>query len=374
MLLEFRCANHKSIREEVVFSMLAGSDHTHSEQLLSAGKLQLLRTALIYGANGSGKSNLLDAIETLREWVLGRMPIVRTPHKLAADQPSRYVMQFLCHQVHYQFSLTLHPDNTIEESLCTYPNGRLHTVYHRIDREISMEKALRSEIGEYADALSAHILLAAHLSTTAEPILALRRFFGETLVPYHAASPGERMQRALAILRDQPKVKQAVLSLLSSLSTGICDIHINQGNGELGASVIYPGFSTNLLLEESTGIRRLIEFLCPLIDMLCDDCVLLCDEPETNLHEVLLRRLIGNMRIFSAAHSSQLIFSTHSTSLLDLSLFRRDQIWFTELRPQDRSTDLYSLLEIRDVQANENIRQGYIAGKYGAIPHLDENR
>ena len=68
----------------------------------------------------------------------------------------------------------------------------------------------------------------------------------------------------------------------------------------------------------------------------------------------------------------QLFFTTHDTGLLNLDLFRRDQIWFTELK-EDRSTDLYSLAEIKNVRKDENFGKGYISGKYGAIPMLNLN-
>lgn len=68
---------------------------------------------------------------------------------------------------------------------------------------------------------------------------------------------------------------------------------------------------------------------------------------------------------------AQLIFTTHETGLLNLNLFRRDQIWFTELKNSERSTDLYSLAEIKNVRKEENYGKGYIAGKYGAIPMLN---
>lgn len=70
---------------------------------------------------------------------------------------------------------------------------------------------------------------------------------------------------------------------------------------------------------------------------------------------------------------SQILFTTHDTSLLSLDLFRRDQIWFTELNGEDRSTELYSLAEIKNIRKDENYGKGYISGRYGAIPMLNEN-
>ena len=99
--------------------------------------------------------------------------------------------------------------------------------------------------------------------------------------------------------------------------------------------------------------------------------VLVYDELETSLHESIAKELIA--LFLNNNHNSQLIFTTHDTNLLDLSLLRRDQIWFTELKREDRSTQVYSLADIKNVRKDENIAKGYINGKYGAIPMLNKN-
>lgn len=141
----------------------------------------------------------------------------------------------------------------------------------------------------------------------------------------------------------------------------------------ISAKVRYEGFETDLISEESTGIKKLFGILCPFIDIMMNGKVLVCDELESNLHESLL---FGLVKQFVNSHESkpaQMIFTTHETGLLNLDLFRRDQIWFTENKPADRSTDLFSLAEIRNVRKDENFEKGYIAGKYGAIPMLNLN-
>ena len=101
--------------------------------------------------------------------------------------------------------------------------------------------------------------------------------------------------------------------------------------------------------------------------------VLVCDELETNLHESLLFVFVKQFVNMRGSKPAQLIFTTHETGLLNLDLFRRDQIWFTEIKLADRSTDLFSLTEIKNVRKDENFGKGYIAGKYGAIPMLNLN-
>lgn len=116
----------------------------------------------------------------------------------------------------------------------------------------------------------------------------------------------------------------------------------------------------------------MLEFLYPFIEIMKGDKVIICDELENNLHESVVSSLIKMLSELGKEKRSQLIFSTHNTSLLKLDIFRRDQIWFTEMKSKGRATDMYSLAEIKNVRKDENICKGYITGKYGAIPMLND--
>jgi AAA15 family ATPase/GTPase len=188
------------------------------------------------------------------------------------------------------------------------------------------------------------------------------------------------------------------MSFLQGLGTGIKDINIvikkkqlqinelppfladevkaqivkNLAN-EIKANVMYDSFQVDLMLEESMGVKKLIEFICPFIDIIVKGKVLICDELEANLHEAIVYGLVDLFRQLRTNESAQMFFTTHDTSILNLDLFRRDQIWFTEMKRGERTTDLYSLAEIKNVRKDENIGKGYISGKYGAIPMLNES-
>lgn len=99
--------------------------------------------------------------------------------------------------------------------------------------------------------------------------------------------------------------------------------------------------------------------------------VLLCDELEAGLHESLVFELVRLFMEWESDNFPQIFFTTHETGLLNMDLFRRDQIWFTEMRLEDRSTELYSLAEIKNIRKDENFGKGYISGKYGGIPMLN---
>ncbi len=372
MLLEFRCQNHKSIRDEVVFSCIAGSETAHPENLRTVGQMRILHTAVIYGPNGSGKSNLLDALSCLCRTMLTDAPVRQTPHKLSADHPSFYQIQFLCDGLRYVYGIALLKNTVTKEYLYFFPEGRQVKIFSREKDDLSVGRRFHARLSAWKNVLRTDRPLLAVPAAASDALIApALRFFIHTLVPYRL---GEDMQvdetslaRAIAVLHASPHIRKEVCSILGTLGTGILDIRTD---GE-GAEAVYRDFTTDLRREESTGIRRLIGFLCPLAEMLQNGKVLLCDELEINLHEAVVRHLLNLLRRENGHPCTQLIFSTHNTALLDLSLFRRDQIWFTELRPDDRSTELYSLAEIRRVREDEDIRRAYMAGKYGGIPSVD---
>ncbi len=112
--------------------------------------------------------------------------------------------------------------------------------------------------------------------------------------------------------------------------------------------------------------------ICPIIDILNQGKILICDELEASLHESVIFQIVQLFQHYQKDKFTQLIFSTHDTSLLDTDLFRRDQVWFTQLNTKERATDLYSLVEIKNVRKSENLEKEYVSGKYGAIPMLNK--
>ncbi|MBR7184497.1 MAG: AAA family ATPase [Clostridia bacterium] len=369
MLLEFTCTNYKSIREEVQFSALAGRDETHFPHTHAVGGMHVLRAAVIYGPNGSGKSNVLDALAALCRFIGGE-PVCQVPHKLEPDQPSRFALQFFVGSTRYAYGLSLHREAVTEEYLYHFPRGRQVKVFERTNTALMPGSRYTSALAACGAAVSPSApVLATPMANTVPALADARRFLLQDLVffqPDERQSLDTLLDDAIAILHTDADTARTVGEILGLLGTGIRDI---RPNGET-ASIVYDSFTTDLRREESTGIRRLIGLLCPLARMLREGKTLICDEPETNLHETVVHALLNAVCHAAPDSRTQLIFATHSTALLDLELLRRDQIWFTELRPEDRSTDLYSLAEIRGIRQDEDIRLGYLSGKYGALPSL----
>ena len=407
MLLEFSCSNHRSIRDEVLFSAIAGTDRTHAENIERVAGVEVLKASVIYGANGSGKSNFIDAISFVKNLVsnsINHQPgqgILQTPHKLDGyERKSNYKIQFIVDGIRYAFGFSLKNMLVVEEYLYYFPNGRQTKIFERVGEEYSAGRNFRNRFNSCKDVLKPNRLMlscAANFSSVDE-VIAAYHFFNDELVIYSSANQENWMNYSLHQINANEQMKAIVLKLLDALDTGIKDIHVDIKKEDLdvshlppflsdefkkvllqekidaiSAKVLYEGFETDLISEESTGIKKLFGILCPFIDIMVNGKVLVCDELETNLHESLLFGLVKQFVNMRGSKPAQLIFTTHETGLLNLDLFRRDQIWFTEIKLADRSTDLFSLTEIKNVRKDENFGKGYIAGKYGAIPMLNLN-
>ena len=407
MLLEFRCKNHKSIKDEVLFSLLASKDTFNSEYLYGYKDLKILKSSVVYGANGSGKSNFIDAIFFMKSLVTNSinlqpgMGIPYTPHKLnGVGSESFYSVQFIKNGVRFAYGFSIEQMLVKEEYLYYFPNGRQAKIFDRTGMTYEEGSKFKGRFNSCKDVLKPNRLMiscAANFTNITE-IEDAFRFFSEDLVIYTNANQENWMQYSLFQFNSNPEIKNLALSFMRDIGVDIQDIKINIEESafpqselpeflsdeyknklrmtplqKITASVVYPGFETDLFTEESTGIQKLFAFLCPFLDIISKGKILICDELETSLHESLLYTLLKTFLSLNGKEQSQIIFTTHDTSLLSLDLFRRDQIWFTELNSLNRSTELYSLAEIKSVRKDENYGKGYISGRYGAIPMLNEN-
>lgn len=405
MLLEFFCSNHRSIRDKVIFSMIAGKDTTHEEKMEEAAGEKVLKSAVVYGANGAGKSNFIDAISFVKYLVtqsISNQPgqgIRQTPHKLDGfEKESTYRIQFITKGIRYVFGFSIKNMLVVEEYLYYFPNGRQTKIFERMGDDFTTGSRFRGKFSTCKDVLKPNRLMlscAANFSAVKEAEDAFH-FFLDELVIYVPDNQDNWMNYSLYQMNTNEKMKNAVLKSLSELGTGIRDVQVTIDQKELensqlppflsdefknmllqqkvdaiSAKVVYDGFETDLMTEESTGVRKLFGMLCPLIDIMMNGKVLICDELEASLHESLVYELVKLFVNVKTEKFAQLIFTTHETGLLNLDLFRRDQIWFAEMKSSDRSTDLFSLAEIKNVRKEDNFGKGYIAGKYGAIPMLN---
>lgn len=405
MILEFQCSNHKSIKEEVHFSMIAGSDHTSEEFLKEYGNFKVLRSAVIYGANGSGKSNFINALSFVQSLVsssINHQPgekVFQAPHKLCTqDTPSEYSIQFVKNEIRYAYGFSVRQNLIHDEYLYYFPKGRQVKIFERIGMEIKPGERYKSSFDVGIRILKENRLFlscAANYSDV-EEIEEAFLFFSEDMVVYNPEA-NNWMEYSIELMQNSKVIKEIFLDILQMLGTGIKDVKVrfekmkltdlpeevqlpdaiknligSQEFNSIEAKVVYDKFEVDLMTEESMGIKRLFQVICPILDILRKGKILICDELESSLHESVTFEIIRMFQYLFKDKFAQLIFSTHDTNLLSTDLFRRDQIWFTQLN-EERATDLYSLAEIRNVRKSENLEKGYISGKYGAIPMLNKS-
>lgn len=384
--------------------MIAGKDDTSEELLKVYNNFRVLRSAVIYGANGSGKSNFINAllfmcnlVQTSISYQPGQK-IPQAAHKLSEkEKPSTFDIQFIRKNVRYAYGFSIEGGVITEEYLYYFPNGRQVKIFERDRMNIQPGNRYKSSFDvSIKDVLKENRLFlscAANYSNVRELEEAFL-FFTTDIVIYNP-SMNNWTEYSIRLMQDNPSIKEEFLQMLNALDTGIQDVKLKvekvkftdlkrdlqlpdnlmglipeQEGNRIEAKVVYDQFEIDLLSEESSGIKRLFEIICPMIDILNTGKVLICDELEASLHEAVIYKIVQLFQNYKKDIFAQLIFSTHDTSLLNRELFRRDQVWFTQLN-KDRATDLYSLVEIKDVRKSENLAKGYVSGKYGAIPMLN---
>jgi uncharacterized protein len=405
MILEFSCSNYKSIKNKVTFSTIAGTDDTFKELLIPYLDDKVLRSNIIYGANGSGKSNFINAIGFMRGLVINSINnqpghgIFQAGHKLnAIKTPSEYSIQFVKNNIRYAYAFSIVKNAVSKEYLYYFPKGRQVKIFDRDGEKITAGDKYKNNFNVSIGVLKKNrlFLSCAANFTNLKEIENAFLFFKEDIVIYNR-DINQWTEYSIELMQKNDKIKRMFIDILKTLGTGITDIKVklekiklkdlpqgltipdniknlvgDENINKIEAKVIYDNFETNLITEESDGIKKLFQILCPVIDILNNNKILICDELETSLHESLVYEIVKLFQNAGSEKSAQLIFSTHDTSLLDSDLFRRDQIWFTQL-DKERSTDLYSLVEIKNVRKTENLKNGYISGKYGGIPMLNKN-
>lgn len=417
MLIEFRVRNFRSFRDEQVLSLVASKDKslqdTHTQATGLAAAPALLRSAAIYGANASGKSNLIKALQYMRGVVIESATLVQPgqtysvqPFRLDAEsvtQPTELEVTFLLDGVRYQYGFSMNSQRILSEYLLVYKSFKPQRWFERrLDEatgkdhyEFSTSFKGSKAVWESATRPNA-LFLSMAVQLNSEALRPVFDWFAKQLLILNEMAP-LNMHASLQKLKE-PESRRAVCNFLSAADISIADIDLvtrkvpgqtvhfdlAAGKTELRHEdveenqlrfhhVTDKGNAIFELADESSGTRSLLFLSGPVLDVLAKGRILVIDELDTSLHTLLVRELV---RLFHKpevnANGAQLIFSTHDTSLLDdPDLFRRDQIWFVE-KDRDQASHLVALVEFSP-RKNEALERGYLMGRYGGIPFIDQS-
>lgn len=402
MILEFSVKNFLSFKEKVTFSMIANSNKELNDNYVEIGGNKVLKSAAVYGANASGKSNLFEilarVVSMLRSSnsvdINAKLPLI--PFKLdkgSVNKPSEFEIKFILDETRYVYGFIADKDKIYDEYLYYYPNGRETKIFDR------------TNINEYSYTQKDEKILREIEAKNAQNKFFLATAtnwnFDKTKAAYNFLTNGIGTCNNLEILKNMAYkmyetnsdyLKDFAIDFLQKADFNIEDYKISQIDvpGEFLTAI--PEFiaktlpdkpkayqvlfkhknSDNYLSidEESLGTQMIFAFIPFLADSLKNKKVLIIDELDKSLHPFLVQYIV---EIFNDVeinkNGSQLIFNTHDTNLLDLNILRRDQIWFTEKNKETGESDLYSLSDF-SVRKQENVEKGYMLGRYGAVPFI----
>ncbi|MBI1882344.1 MAG: ATP-binding protein [Chloroflexi bacterium] len=418
MLIEFRVKNFKSFRDEQIFSMVASSDKSLPENTIATkllGGRRLVRSAVLYGANASGKSNLVRALNFAQNFVEESAKRKRgteisvQPFRLDSDSsksPSEFEINFIHQEVRYQYSFSVGRQRVYEERLIAYPKNLPQIWFERAPKPDSEESdwyfgpQLKGEKRRLVSVTRPDVLFLSVAATfNHEQLSNVYEWFSDYLVVIDTSRDVDFLeQRTAEWVKKNESLYEPIQALLELADLGIINISIEENTytedklptdmpDELRSYFLErkymevqmrhrTGDSDSLgvlfpIEDESLGTRRLLGISGPWTDALIHGFIVVVDELDASLHPLLVRflvNLIHNPKI--NRQNGQLIFNTHDTTLLDPTLFRRDQVWFVE-KDNAGVSHLYPLLDFSP-RKEESLAKGYLQGRYGAIPFIGE--
>jgi len=408
MILEIRLSNFFSIKEEIVLDFQAANLKTQKSQELEDNvfnydEISVLKTVVLYGANASGKSNIIKAIRFCASMIFmshthnENAVFNFKPFKFDGYQnmPSLFLIRFVSNEVEYEYSFTLKLSEIITESLYYYPNGRRAKVFTR-DESLGKEK---SSIYSFSSVIKKPLDVADNTSRKTlyisrgsqmdrELPKEIFRFFNEKFIlgyiGYNALSVEELYKqnridllRALQIadsdiidIRLSKEVRSGK-NLNADFATNKASIEdVQQQHVKITTfHKSNPTVSFDFLSEESQGTQVLFYIMLTLLDIVKNNKILLIDEIENSLHNKIVEYIVS---LFHASNSAQLIYTTHNTNLLNLNKLRKDQIYFVN-KKDDASSDLYSLFDYKDFRDTMDVEKAYLQGRFDAIPYIDDS-
>jgi len=423
MLLQFSVNNFRSIKDTAIFKMVkTAKDKQHFSEIR---KFKVLKTAVIYGANASGKSNVLKAMSFMRFMVLNRGKVVQSTDKLRHEpfllntetetNSSSFEIIFIFDEVKYRYGFEADNTQIYAEWLYSDEKGKEAKLFFRdydeddyvnskkFEEGINFYNALDSEI----DVPPNYLFIWKCDQQKTAPISRIILHWFENLNLLDGTKHNQYKKYAMKQIKENKDFNKSILSLVKAADIGISRIGVteepvsNKVNEMVDSLPLPDDLKKEMLVEsslksintyhykyndkydsrkeiefqldkqESIGTQKFFQISAPILNTLKEGKILLVDELDSSLHPELTRVLIHLFHNKSInKNNAQLIFNTHDQSLLNNHTFERGQIWFTS-KNQYGETEIYSLAQFKGERRKPNIASYYASGDYGAVPYLD---
>ena len=422
MLLNFMFKNYKSYENTCVFSMLANKDKSHIDNLITNGKEAISKVRIIYGANASGKTSFINAMEFIKNFsmisnnMVEKARISVNPFKFKKDYlkvPSEFSLTFIKNGIKYNYSFSCTFERVINEKLDVYKSAKPTNIFSRTNTDWYKFNTDIKKLNEIKTKnLENKLFLLTAATWNYEQVKPVVDYILNDIIVLHDISQPTKYNLKYIIEHDDlEEYKRFCLDFLNNADMSISDFKINmQKVKELGKRAEFMTKIMNILtnndqeqmnkfgntdifniqtihqikdgnnlnsyslelIEESVGTQQLFYFAPALFYTFKEGKTLLIDEIDRSLHPLLVEYIIKKFYDPEInKNNAQLICNTHDTNLLNLDIFRRDEIWFTERDNKTAATEIYALSDFSP-RKDENIEKAYLLGRYGGIPFIRE--
>lgn len=399
MILKIEFENFFSIRDRVRIDFRAANINTTLARELSHNVMvwkgvPVLKTVGLFGPNASGKSNIIKAIHFCCRMILDShlnnegVVFNFEPFKFDGwqEKPSKFLIDFVCENVEYEYAFELTKERIIAESLYHHPVGRRAKIFVRdADGKYSFGTGVMVKPSDVVVNTSDKNLFLSRASSMNREIAQklYRYFFNQFLL-------GLVNINEMMALDSFNSYKNVILKALEICDTDITDIEARKeqipapvavpGSGEVSYKLVdvikFKTFHRDrkdvmfeLDLEESSGTRKLFQMLLRLLDVVKNRKGIMMDEFDMGLHTRLADFILD---LIHASEGSQLLFTSHNTNLIDVKRLRRDQIVFVN-KSEEGATEVYALYDFKDFRENMDAEKGYIQGRFDAVPYVDSS-
>lgn len=399
MILKIEFENFYSIKDRIRIDFRAANINTALARELKHNVMEwngvpVLKSVGLFGPNASGKSNILTAISFCCRMVLeshlnNEGAVFKfEPFKFDGmqDKPSKFLIDFVCENVEYEYAFELTKSRILAESLYHYPVGRRAKVFVRkADGTYSFGNGVIAKTGDVVLNTSDKNLFLSRASS-------MNREIGQKLYRYFMNQflLGLVNVNDMMVLDSFNTYKRVILKALEICDTDITDIDVRKeqipaptvvpGQAELSYRLVdilrfktvhrnQPDVMFDMDMEESSGTRKLFQILLRLLDVVKYKKGIMMDEFDMGLHTRLADFILD---LIHASEGSQLLFSSHNTNLIDVKSLRRDQIVFVN-KTENGATEVYSLYDFKDFRENMDAEKGYIQGRFDAVPYVDSS-
>lgn len=419
MLIAFTVGNFRSFRDPVTLdfravSRLAEDQEKRGSIFELSQNLSIVKSTAIYGANASGKSNLLRALRAMRKLVVMSsgftidQEIDVEPfllNKDRANEPTLFEVEFMIDEIIYRYGFTVDKER-IESEWLYRTVSRPAMVFERNGSDFNISKTFRNYKGVPEKTRDNVLFVSSLAQWNNDEGVKIVNWFKN--VRFLSGLHDEGIRDFTIGLSKRPEIENLISNMVRKFDVGFDKFSIEEASFKerFGEEIPEPlkelmeqidekkkyiftehkvydndgkhvdNVKFDFLTNESSGTQKLFFVLGPIITTIASNGILIVDELDAKLHPLITRAIVEMFNSEVNKKCAQLIFATHDTHLLRSASLRRDQIWFVE-KDQRESSDLYSLNDYKvggkKVRSDANLERDYIQGKYGAIPFIGSN-